>query len=709
MPLSHWIKEMSKGNPFPASAGTSVGAMGWEARGDDHGTLIGTYKAPPLVCSRDLSHNSEIIPAPPLKRVLQMFLIEAILNLYRYIGMRTFTSWYTAFILLTAIGSLIYFCSLLHIVRKQLDWFTKRLGSTDIPEESGGAIIKINEILSEPDGGPVRWFKGFLQHAVQKVRAQYAEIVKILPGRQPSPDEHAGIEDSTEQIIPPVPAESSPVPAATDEQPASAHITAPETIETNGDSAELPMPKLLTSSRAIIEQHWDQYTSAAKSSYQKGWLLPDFTPFFSEQTIVSTPAARVLAGLTPGFLVALGILGTFIGLAAGLEDLSLDGELVSSETISQLVGGIHTAFYTSIAGIGSSIVWSLLDRWQLRLTTDDLYRVHGELRRVLPLADSSGQMNKVISTINEIQASTVNLAEEIGSSIAEGFNEALTGPPGQELAKEIGKQLTEGFSGVLAGDTGEKFAEHLDKAMAGQMIELRRVLEEIIEWHKVMKVETSDLLDQIVSTAHLAKRSLDQSNRLVDNLDEIGQAYSTAMESAREAVETWSAGVDRVGLILAEVGTITEQLAQGATQAELAAERVNENLDKAQELWERMSGSVQQMDEILGETTSELGRILDEGTGSLEKVLQDGSRIMADNLHGGLDRTFKQFDQHLADVSQRLGSVIADLRDVVPELPENLRNLQAALIEGTTQMRGLINASKEAAATEEAEAPRYEG
>ena len=56
----------------------------------------------------------------------------------------------------------------------------------------------------------------------------------------------------------------------------------------------------------------------------------------------------------------VGILGTFAGLTMGLKNVNLSSSNVSvlKDSIGNLLGGISTAFYTSLFGIGAAIIYS---------------------------------------------------------------------------------------------------------------------------------------------------------------------------------------------------------------------------------------------------------------------------------------------------------------------------------------------------------------
>jgi hypothetical protein len=62
-----------------------------------------------------------------------------------------------------------------------------------------------------------------------------------------------------------------------------------------------------------------------------------------------------------GSILALGILGTFVGIFIGLQDFNSDPTYISN-SIANIIEGLKIAFYTSIIGMGASIGLTLLSR-----------------------------------------------------------------------------------------------------------------------------------------------------------------------------------------------------------------------------------------------------------------------------------------------------------------------------------------------------------
>ena len=57
----------------------------------------------------------------------------------------------------------------------------------------------------------------------------------------------------------------------------------------------------------------------------------------------------------PNIVSTLGVIGTFLGITLGLIDFNPSPEKID-DSISTLLGGLKTAFYTSLAGMVGSLV-----------------------------------------------------------------------------------------------------------------------------------------------------------------------------------------------------------------------------------------------------------------------------------------------------------------------------------------------------------------
>ena len=142
---------------------------------------------------------------------------------------------------------------------------------------------------------------------------------------------------------------------------------------------------------------FEEYNTGMETDFGTPWqefvetlILPDpasdkpirnsheVSRYLNGTTIVAPEVSLGFYRSMPNLLTGLGILGTFMGLAAGVGaariGLSSGDPTEITASLQQLLSGASLAFLTSITGIGSSILFVLVERratWFLNLAVDD--------------------------------------------------------------------------------------------------------------------------------------------------------------------------------------------------------------------------------------------------------------------------------------------------------------------------------------------------
>lgn len=96
---------------------------------------------------------------------------------------------------------------------------------------------------------------------------------------------------------------------------------------------------------------WQEFDQSLIESNGKLYNTVDAAYFFNTHTLASGLTENRLFAAVPGFLTALGVLGTFLGLTFGLGEIHLDqGTQEMQKGISAMASGASTAFLTSLWG-----------------------------------------------------------------------------------------------------------------------------------------------------------------------------------------------------------------------------------------------------------------------------------------------------------------------------------------------------------------------
>jgi hypothetical protein len=336
-------------------------------------------------------------------------------------------------------------------------------------------------------------------------------------------------------------------------------------------------------------------------------------------------AGRINLGLAeamPNLLVGIGLLCTFffltLALAGATSALVGQGgepkELVdATRELLRTAGG---KFVTSLAGLGASVLWTVLAKRQAASLDGRIDEVLSELNRLAPfnggeraLAAQFAQFGAMRDKLVEQHATTLTGVEVAKAQQVTATSMAETGVAHKALAEELVETVTElravteeqaaafkSFSTDLAVSLGTAIDKALAprfEAMTGQLVasldklterigtinqesldrmaheHAKRLAEATKEEMDEFKVALVDLAGRLTSaggainaSAGEAAKSLgDAGQALKSQMDETGAAFSTQLATAAQALN------DAAGGTAGQLDTAGKQLAQGMTAA----------------------------------------------------------------------------------------------------------------------------------------------
>ena len=127
---------------------------------------------------------------------------------------------------------------------------------------------------------------------------------------------------------------------------------------------------------------WQEFDESLVLSSDKKQLFNtiDAEHFFNAKNLATGLTSSRLLAATPSFLVAIGVLGTFVGLTIGLEGLV--GNTTEIETlksgINKLISGAAVAFMTSVWGVTFSLSLNLIEKLFERSALNRIQDVEAE-------------------------------------------------------------------------------------------------------------------------------------------------------------------------------------------------------------------------------------------------------------------------------------------------------------------------------------------
>lgn len=336
---------------------------------------------------------------------------------------------------------------------------------------------------------------------------------------------------------------------------------------------------------------------------------------FSSWRLFNVPVVSLIKiiQMTVSMFILIGVLGTFIGLTSSLSSINIEGsDLV--EGVAGVLAGIDVAFYTSIAGMGFSLVMTVLIKvlntefmlTDIMLMTESKLEEH-EQHGISQLIQVSETINESILSLQETNQESLQGIEAAFT----GFQEYTTGL--QQSAKDLAsfnvglsenlrhfqqlfdymKDVTDGFSEGTK-NLNENFEalftyfkridgrnERMLKAFENTYEKVKEVsraqldtLQQFDESVGDMKQFTSDLLEE-QSSLHTIFESINgKSKDLVERMAShnkefkqvFGEDLSTKLTGIMTQLRELSTGFDKMGHSIVKLPEALDVINQ--TQAE---------------------------------------------------------------------------------------------------------------------------------------------
>jgi hypothetical protein len=313
-----------------------------------------------------------------------------------------------------------------------------------------------------------------------------------------------------------------------------------------------------------IGKLWREFDESLVSSGDKQQLFNtlDAEHFFNARTLASGLTASRLLAAAPSFLVAIGVLGTFIGLTIGLESLQVNSATnvdALRSGIDGLIRGAAVAFMTSVWGVTFSLLLNFIEKMlernalarihALQQTIDFLYpRIPAE-QSLVHIADYSKESSQALQELHErigdrLQESIQGMSEAMQTALTDVLNKIM-GPAIQSLVTTSGQQSSlvlerlignfmEGMSaaGREQGGLMERAAADVNAAVGGMAEKLDQLFGSLSA-QQVRQLEISnewnDRFDSQLQ--RISSSAEDRQQQMEQRFSELMQGLSTQLES----------------------------------------------------------------------------------------------------------------------------------------------------------------------------------
>ncbi|MBQ7785268.1 MAG: MotA/TolQ/ExbB proton channel family protein [Clostridia bacterium] len=389
----------------------------------------------------------------------------------------------------------------------------------------------------------------------------------------------------------------------------------------------------------------------------------DVSQYINEDTVIYAFGGIGLADITPGMLTSLGILGTFLGLVMGLSGLNLNAADTSAllAAMEKLIGGMSTAFLTSIAGVLASIFFNLLNNHytsKCQKAIDRFCEVFSLYAMPKPVSQDSAMLALQQEQTAYIRQAVEDMSQKMAVQMEQSIMRAML-PVQRSMDNFILAATQAQVEGVDRIAT--VFVQRMNAALGNEFEHLRQVL---------MEAGRDQLQSQQEMRA--ATEAIGQMTQDVINMHQLSQGV---LEHFRDYVTDMNASRAQVDDTNRRTIELLEAMNKTSGQQAMY-------LSKLQDYQAALAANTQQygvwMDQFLVNareqtnlTSAEMERVASELRESA-RTLESGSEQFARKTQESLAKTTALFDESVTTSIHELNDMLANMRETTRIMPQLL-------------------------------------
>ena len=415
--------------------------------------------------------------------------------------------------------------------------------------------------------------------------------------------------------------------------------------------------------------------------------------YFSVAAFTEGMKGGLWSGLA-GTFTGIGILGTFIGLTIGLAGVDTSSTGALSSSISGLLGGMSTAFVTSIFGIVSAIVFGVWHSQNVKRFGDAVSRFTDALDQVFirksveeilleELAESRAQRaameqlstDMAISICDHLPDVLDQLAEKMDSAMKGNLDTMLAGlSERQDKQTEQLMQISSNTNSLVIGGF-DQLGDVLKKGVGQGAEELGNSLKNLSSDIASLAEGIRDILDR--ST----KASSEANQKTLDALNEAISKMNETMEGmANKQTEETDKNIQRMTALMEEMKTtmkdIFDEMSASAKEqrteigeiAKDSADQTKENLGainaSVKELMAGIGGQMQQMQSIIGKFAKDSADQTKENLGVINAGVKELMAEIADQMQQ-MQSMMDTHEKHMQETLDQMRQAVSSSGNVV--------------------------------------------
>lgn len=369
----------------------------------------------------------------------------------------------------------------------------------------------------------------------------------------------------------------------------------------------------------------------------------DAEHFFSTHSIARGLTENRLLAAVPGFLTAIGVIGTFGGLQMGLSLLS--GNVIGDADVDVLkngifgmIGGASIAFMTSVWGVTTSVVFNLFEKVLERKIRADISDFQNEVDYLYPRITAEQSLSNIEDSSRVSSEKLAELDEKIGHRLQEAMQQAST-------------SIREGMEQSLTTILAPAIDKLVNNAHSGSEKALESLLERFMGSVGSAGNAQKEMMDN--ASSQMLKATDSMTSGLHDFLGKLDNQFETMVHKNESTLNVVQSAIS--GQMDAQQGR------------EIARQNIiNDQLKGVQSTQQSLSQSVESVLETQKKQSDEL-------VIQMQKLVEQFSNLSSSHVQA--TDSMKQVASDMKASSNQLGLLSVNLKESVDFIGEDLDTL----------------------------------
>lgn len=387
-----------------------------------------------------------------------------------------------------------------------------------------------------------------------------------------------------------------------------------------------------------------------------------------------------------GTLVGLGLLGTFLGLTVGIINFDSSNSDNIQESIQGLLGGMGTAFSTSLFGMLFSIIFTFVDkRWRnqlskglLRLTDNLDYQLYIDDVQLMK-HNQQLLMNSLFTSIQKElnDKLTYTNIEGSQSTVGNAIREILTENEEQSKAlksfsTDLAMELNNGFDEVLSRQMQQKILPLMENVDATT----KAIVEHIDQMAATVASPATDMMESVVT-------------ELKNSMSQVIDEFKTGLSgSATAELESLAASL---GTATQAMGNFPKDMENISTTLQVTIEEVKNAITEISNTSANSnSAAMKQMQEQITFATTSISNAITEVKDVMANITQSSQQSSQDIINK-LSSASEKIGEFLnSTISQISSSMVQSMKNVTDDVTSKQTDLLALQEDTTDRTKKLL-------------------